>query len=129
MKDLLNIDWELEFSKYPNDVEKQWSYFKTKFIKAENECVPRKIVSVNGNHSKKLSIPLNDTNLKKIKNKNALWSKMRKNLATEKQELQYRRLRNQVRRLTKKGKKLLEKISPKRVKPILSIFGNMHKLN
>ena len=34
---------------------------------------------------------------------------MRKNLATEEQELQYRRLRNQVRRLTKKGKKLLEK--------------------
>ena len=34
---------------------------------------------------------------------------MRKNLATEEQELQYRRLRNQVRRLTKKGKKILEK--------------------
>ena len=28
MKDLLNIDWELEFSKYPNDVEKQWSVNK-----------------------------------------------------------------------------------------------------
>ena len=73
MNEMLNIDWETEFPKYPDDVEKQWLYFKTKFTEAENACVPRNLVSVNGNLSKQLSIPLSDTNLKKIKKKNALW--------------------------------------------------------
>ena len=53
--------------------------------------------------------------------------KMRKNLATEEQGLQYRRLRNQVRRLTKKGKKILENNIAKLAKQTPSPSGSMHK--
>ena len=34
---------------------------------------------------------------------------MRKNLASEEQKLRYRKLKNQIRRLTRQGKKLFEK--------------------
>ena len=53
--------------------------------------------------------------------------KMRKNLATEEQELQYRILKNQVRRLTKKGKKILKKNIAKTCKTNPNPSGNMHK--
>ena len=41
--------------------------------------------------------------------KNRLLSKVRKNLASEGQALNYRRLKNQIRKLTRQGKKLMEK--------------------
>ena len=41
--------------------------------------------------------------------KNKLWGKIRRELASEEEKLQYNRLKNQIRRLTRKGKKLLEK--------------------
>ena len=38
-----------------------------------------------------------------------MWGKIRKNLASDEEKLQYNRILNQIRRLTRKGKKLLEK--------------------
>ena len=52
---------------------------------------------------------LDSKNLKKLKRKNKLWSKIRRDLADEEEKLQYNRLKNQIRRLTRKGKKLYEK--------------------
>ena len=77
--------------------------------------MPRKIVHVNGNVKKKFSIPLDRENLRKIK-KNRLWTKIRKELASAEEKLQFNRLRNQIRRLTRKGKKLLEQAIAKNTK-------------
>ena len=107
--ELNEINWVEEFDKYPDDIEKQWKFFKDKLRKAETNYIPRKNVYVNGKLNKKFSLPLDRANLKKIKRKNRLWGKMRNELASEEQKLQYNRLRNQIRRLTRKGKKLLEK--------------------
>ena len=110
MNDILSgINWEEEFDKYPLDVNKKWNYFKEKFAAAEAECVPRKMVYINGKFSKKFSVPLDSKNLKKLKRKNKLWNKIRRDLADEEEKLQYNRLKNQIRRLTRKGKKLYEK--------------------
>ena len=113
---LNTIEWDKEFEKYPSDVNRQWEFFKNKFTEAEKEFVPRKTVYVNGRKNKNLSNPLDRKTLRKIKKKNKIWSKMRKNLASVEQELQYNRLRNQIRKLTRKGKKLIEKTIAKNSK-------------
>ena len=71
---------------------------------------------IKGKFSKKFSIPLDEKNLKKLKKKNKMWTKIRKDLASEEEKLHYKKLRNQVRRLTRKGKKLHEKTIAKNAK-------------
>ena len=110
MNDILSwINWEEEFDKYPLDVNKKWNYFKEKSAAAEAECVPRKMVYMNGKFSKKFSLSLDSKNLRKLKRKNKLWNKIRRDLADEEEKLQYNRLTNQIWRLTRKGKKLYVK--------------------
>ena len=109
MKSLLShYDWE-DLKQHSNDINKQWNMFKTRFLEAENDCVPKKMTYINGKLSKKLSTPLGQTTLHKIKQKKGIWGRIRKELADEEEKLQYNRLRNQVRRLTRKSKKLIEK--------------------
>ena len=108
-RELKSIDWEMEFDKFPDNVHKQWDILAAKYHEIEQKYVPRKIVHINGQPSKKFSTPLNAKNLRLLKKKNRLWSKVRKKLASEEQELNYRRLKNQIRRLTRQGKKLMEK--------------------
>ena len=108
--------WREKFQQHPDDVEAQWSIFRSIYAEAETECIPRKLVFINGSLSKKLSIPLDDKTLSKLKKKNRIWSKMRKNLADEEQKLAYRKLSNQVRAITRKGSKLLQKTVAKNAK-------------
>ena len=103
-----NIRWEEEFSKYPLDVNEQWDFFKNILQKAEEKYIPRKTVYVNGKKNKKLSTPLDRKTIQKIKKKNRLLSKLRMNFALVEEELQYNRLRNKIRRLTRKRKKIME---------------------
>ena len=116
MKEELNINWQDEFDKYPNDVERQWKFFNEKYQNAVDKHVPKKIMTVNGKNHKKFTIPLNEKNLKLLKRKNALWSKVRKGLADEEQKLGYRRLTNQIKSLTRKGKRTMEKTIAKESK-------------
>ena len=115
-EDLSKINWADELNKHPEDVNEQWTFFKTNFSKIEIKYVPRKTVYINGKLSKKLSSPLDRKTLLKIKKKNKIWSKMRKNLATEEEKLQYNRIRNQIRKLTRKLKKMKENIIAKNAK-------------
>ena len=64
---LSGVDWNTQFSQYPNDVERQWSFFKNKYQEIEQSYVPRRIVHVNGKVKKKLSIPLDMKNLRNMK--------------------------------------------------------------
>ena len=52
---------------------------------------------------------MTEKNLLKIKKKNRLWSKKRKSLASEEEKITYNKLRNQIRRLTRKAKKNTER--------------------
>ena len=114
--DLNAINWESELGKTPDDVNEQWKFFKQKFMELDKKYVPRKLVYINGKLSKKFSNSLDKATLKKIKKKNKLWSKMRKNLASEEEKLQYNSIRNQIRRLTRKLRKIKEKSIAKCVK-------------
>ena len=107
------INWDELFHPHQDDVNAQWDIFRNLYEKLEMRS--QKKVFINGIQSKKHSIPLDSANLRKIKRKNKLWSKIRKDLASE-EELQYKKLRNQIRRLTKKAKKLIEKQIAKVVK-------------
>jgi len=104
-RDLNKINWEAELGKTPDDVNEQWEFFKSQFMKLDKKYVPRKLVYINGKLSKKFSNSLDKATLRKIKKKNKLWSKMRKNLASEEEKLQYNTIRNQIRRLTRKKKR------------------------
>lgn len=107
--ELDSIDWENELDCNNDNIEKQWNTFKHHFQEIEKKYIPKKQVYINGKLNKKLSMPLDKKTLKMIKKKNRLWSKKRKDLASEEEELQYKKLSNQIRRLTRKGKKLVEK--------------------
>ena len=108
-------DWE-NLKQQSNDINKQWDVFKNIFLDAENQCVPRKLTYVNGKLSKKFSIPLDKKTLAKIKNKNKLWGRVRKQLAEDEEKIRYNRLRNQIRGLTRKSKKIMEKEIAKNAK-------------
>ena len=71
---------------------------------------------VNGVKKDKFCTPLDRKTLSKIKKKNKLWSKARKNLSSLEDELKYNRIRNQVRKLTRQGKKIMEKTVAKNSK-------------
>ena len=108
-KKLKEVNWTKAFSDSRDDVNKQWAIFKQIYSEAETLYIPKKLVYLNGKLSKKFTVPLDKKNLRKLKRKNKLWGKVRKELASAEEKLQYNKLRNQIRRLTRKGKKLLEK--------------------
>ena len=109
MKEILgSIKWEEEMN-LNLGVNELWKIFTEKYYSAEKECIPTKTVYVDGKKSKKLSVPLDRKNLLQIKKKNRLWSKKRKSLATEEETIKYNQLRNQIRRLTRKAKKMTER--------------------
>ena len=113
---LKDIDWETELNKYSENIEKQWEIFRDKFNEIESTCIPRKKVTINGKISKKLSTPLDKKSLRKLKKKNKLWGKVRKELASVEEKMHYNRIRNQIRRLTRKSKILVEKNIAQNVK-------------
>ena len=116
LKEMLgSVDWENEMGN-KTDVNELWKIFTDRFYKAEKECIPTRAVYVDGKKSKRLSMPLDRKTLRKMKKKNKLWGIVRKKLATVEQETQYNKLRNQIRRLTRKAKKLTEKNIAKNAK-------------
>ena len=65
MEDLLNIDWEAEFSNHQGDVQAQWDIRRT-----EEQCIPKKRISQT---ARKYQVPLDVKTRAKIKRKNRLW--------------------------------------------------------
>ena len=111
-----SIDWETELGCHPENVNKQWDIFKSHYRKVEEKFIPRKKVFINGKLSKKLSVKLDRKTLALRKKKNKVWSKMRKNMATEEEKLGFKRLRNKVKSLCDKAKRAAEKIVAKNAK-------------
>ena len=65
-----DVNWDKEFSEYPDDVDKQFDYFDKVYKQAENECIPKKKVHINGRLSKKFSLSMDRKTVAKIKRKN-----------------------------------------------------------
>ena len=73
MEDLLNIDWEAEFSNHQGDVQAQWDILMSKLREAEEQCIPKKRIS---QRARKYPVPLDMKTRAKIKRKNRLWKKI-----------------------------------------------------
>ena len=44
LKNIINgIPGKADMNKYPKDINKQWDFFKTKFLEAESLCVTKKL--------------------------------------------------------------------------------------
>ena len=47
-----DIPWEAEMKKYPEDINKRWDFFKTKFLETESLCVPKKGFTLEVNYQR-----------------------------------------------------------------------------
>ena len=45
MENMVNIDWDAEFSKHEGDVQAQWDIFTIKIREAVDWCIPKKVMS------------------------------------------------------------------------------------
>ena len=114
MKNMLDVDWEEKLSEYQDDVQGMWDCFYSTLTKAEKECIPQKII-IKGKYKKQMRIPLDHKIIGKVKKKHRAWQRFMETAEGEKYE-EYVRYRNQVRNLTRKAKRNLEKAIAKDVK-------------
>ena len=106
-----DTQWERLLLLDQEDIDKQWDSFLNTFKDIEEQCIPIKYVQSNlGIRKNQHSIKVDHKVLQKINRKKELWKHIRKSMANEQQKLEYRRVTNQVRRLTRKFKKNREKI-------------------
>ena len=106
MRKVLDINWEENLKSCGDDVNKMWAMFKSKMKEAE-ELIPSTVVTINGKN-KKYKTPLDRKSLAKIKRKNRLWDRYCKTSSGQ-AYLEYCRTINQVRSLTRKAPKAVEK--------------------
>ena len=108
MKEMLDIDWESMMEPFiqNGDINSMWELFKNKLKEAEDQCVPTKTVVLNGKSSRFGGGKLGKKALAKIKRKGRLWDKYCKTADGE-TYLEYCKVRNQVRNLTRKAQKIL----------------------
>ena len=103
MKDMLRLDWNLLLDK--ENVDDQWKLFEGEIHRVVDECVPTKCIKLNGgNRIKQESKSLRT----KIKRKQRLWNRYIKD-GDQEAKLEYNRVRNQIRGLTRKIVKKHEK--------------------
>ena len=118
LKEVLDIDWAAYFQDCNDDIDKVWETFITKFMEAERNCIPKKIVKT---CKKKFSFTLDKKTLAKKKKKYRLWKRF---LSTKDAKIyeDYCRCRNQLRRLTRKAVKLQEQKVASKAKSNNKIF-------
>ena len=106
MKDFLNINWDEYLGN--EDIDTQWLLFCDKLQTGSEMYIPKVTVS-NGNKTKKRhNLPISIKTKAKIKRKQRLWNKYLET-GDERCKLQYNRVRNQIRRLTRQTIKTHEK--------------------
>jgi hypothetical protein len=117
LAELLDVNWDEEFSDRINDVEGQWCKCKNIVEKSIEQTIPKKIVSQTGKRKQdpKHTIPLNRKALPKIKQKESLWTRYL-NTRDDEAYKEYCKVRNQVRTLTRKITKQFEKQIAQEVK-------------
>jgi hypothetical protein len=117
LAELLDVNWDEEFSDCINDVEGQWCKFKNIFEKSIEQTIPKKIVNQTEKRKQdpKHTIPLNRKALSKIKRKERLWARYLNTRDGEAYK-EYCKVRNQVRTLTRKITKQFEKQIAQEVK-------------
>jgi len=111
MREYLDVNWKEELDDHKNTPNKQWEILQAKINEAQNLFIPTKQI---GNNQKQRR-QLDRKTIKKIRRKERIWKLY---LQTNDGETytEYQRLRNQVRKLTRKAKKLQEKLIAKNIR-------------
>lgn len=102
-RNLLDLDWEQIFD--GKSVDEQWNVFQEIFNKAQDTCVPKGKIGLGG---KSWPVPLEKSILSKIKKKNIAWRRYMETRSASKHQ-EYTRIRNQVRKATRKARTAWEK--------------------
>lgn len=111
LRNKLNIEWE-ERVQDSLGVEESWSVIKSLILKTEEECVPQmKTMKGTRRHATPLDIELRE----KIKKKKRLWNKYTRT-KEETDRKSYCKIRNQVKKLVRREKKLYEQQIAKEAK-------------
>ena len=113
LKEMLPENWENELIGKGLNTNEMWCIFKDKLIHAIDECIPKKTIILNGRPRK--GKKLDKRTLAKIKRKQRLWDTYIKTGSGQKY-LEYCRLRNQVRAITRRVQKALERKVAKEAK-------------
>ena len=103
LREHLTRDWTRDLATLPS-VQQKWDYVASEYHKAVEWFIPEQTVRP----WKKYKRPLSAQIRKKIKKKNKLWKKYMKS-NNEQIFMDYKKLRNQVRRATRKEEKQKEK--------------------
>ena len=107
MKNDLDINWEEEFKYMPDDANRQWMCFCKHLKAAEDKWIPKRN-NYPSSHNKKGKLPLDAKCLRKIRKKRRAWRRFLETRDGEKWQ-EYCHRRNQVRALTRRVQKELEK--------------------
>jgi hypothetical protein len=118
MRDLLKLDWPGLFQNCPDNVQDQWDIFTERFYHAQDSSIPKKIY-VPGN--KKFKFPVEHATREKIRRKHRLWTRYIEHRNPETLQ-EYKRLRNQIRHLTRQAKKKHEQTIARQVKTNPKVF-------
>ena len=106
LKEMLPENWENELIGKGLNTNEMWCIFKEKLTHAIDECIPKKTIILNGRPRK--GKKMDKRTLAKIKRKQRLWDAYIKTGSGQKY-LEYCRLRNQVRAITRRVQKALER--------------------
>ena len=101
----LELDWELELSKFKT-IDEKWNFFKNKVKESVDENIPKK--RVGKNHKFKPGL-MNERLLAKIRKKHRAWQRYMETKEGEKYQ-EYCKIRNKVKSLVRKAKIDYEKI-------------------
>ena len=112
LREMLPKNWESELTNGLS-TDEMWCIFKEKLTQAIDECIPKKTITLNGRPRK--GKKMDKRTLSKIKRKKRVWDAYIKTGSGQKY-LEFCRLRNQVRALTRKVQKALEKKVAKEAK-------------
>ena len=118
MKNLLEVDWDDILS---GDVDNQWKVFRNRLSCAIDLCIPQKVIR---NTKRKKTIFVSRKLKAKMKRKERLWKRYRLH-GDEVVYEQYKRVRNQVRRLSRQSVKDHEKHIAQSAKETLRNSGHM----
>ena len=106
MSEFLKIDWD-EFLGQ-KDIDSQWSSFREKLSEASEKYIPKIIINKENKTKKRHNLPIKTNTKAKIKRKQRLWNKYLQT-GEERYKVEYNKLRNQMRGITRQTKKIMKK--------------------
>ena len=105
------------------DIDSQWSSFREKLSEASKKYIPKIIINKDNKTKKRHNLPIKTNTKAKIKRKQRLWNKYLQT-GEERYKVEYNKLRNQVRRITRQTIKNHEKNIASSVKVNPKMFWN-----